>query len=367
MAQVTNFFVGANSGEGFRNLFSELVDLEDTYDLMVLKGGPGVGKNTFMREIGRTMEEAGAAVEYLWCSGDPDSLDGVVIPELRCAVADGTPPHAIEPQYPAAVDRYVDLGRFYDLTAAKASAEEIKAHTRAYKAAYVRAYHSLKAARQVELDAVSSVARTFDSERLDRRVKGIIARELRTRGDQRGRTVRRFLGSVTHKGYIWRFDSVDTLCPKVYELSDTWELAGPALARLHRAAAEKGWDTIVCPSPEDPSRIEHLLIPGLGLAFVTSCPGMDYGRKPYRRLRLDAMTETGGRSRLRFQTRMVSLLREEGIDALKEAKHSHDALESVYNPYVDFDGVRAQAALEAGRLLPFLSRKKSKQKKASAL
>ena len=93
MAQTTSFFVGANSGEGFQNLFSELVDLEDTYDLRVLKGGPGVGKNTFMREIGRAMEEAGAAVEYLWCSGDPDSLDGVVIPELRCAVADGTPPH----------------------------------------------------------------------------------------------------------------------------------------------------------------------------------------------------------------------------------------------------------------------------------
>ncbi len=93
MAQVTNFFAGANSGEGFRNLFSEMVDIEDTYDFMVLKGGPGVGKNTFMREIGRAMEEAGTAVEYLWCSGDPDSLDGVVLPELRCAVADGTSPH----------------------------------------------------------------------------------------------------------------------------------------------------------------------------------------------------------------------------------------------------------------------------------
>ena len=55
MAQVTHFFAGANSGEGFRNLFPEMVDIEDTYDLMVLKGGPGVGKNTFMREIGRTM------------------------------------------------------------------------------------------------------------------------------------------------------------------------------------------------------------------------------------------------------------------------------------------------------------------------
>lgn len=354
MAQVTNFFVGANSGEGFQNLFPEMVDIEDTYDFMVLKGGPGVGKNTFMREIGRCAEEAGLAVEYLWCSGDPDSLDGVVIPELRCAVADGTSPHVIEPQYPAAVDRYVDLGRFYDLAAAKSSAEEVKTRTHAYKSAYVRAYHNLKAARQVELDAVASVGKALDSERLDRRVKGVIARELRARGNQRGRTARRFLGSITHKGYVWRFDSVDVLCPKVYEFADTWELAGGALARLHEAAVEKEWDTIVCPSPEDPGRIEHLLIPGLGLAFVTSCPGMDYGKKPYRRIRLDAMAETEGKSRLRFQTRMVALLREEAVDALKEAKRNHDALEAVYNPYVDFDGVRAQAALEAGRLLSYM-------------
>ena len=30
MAKITNFFVGANSGEGFRNLFPEILDLEDT-------------------------------------------------------------------------------------------------------------------------------------------------------------------------------------------------------------------------------------------------------------------------------------------------------------------------------------------------
>ena len=106
--------------------------------------------------------------------------------------------------------------------------------------------------------------------------------------------------------------------------------------------------------------MEHLLIPGLGLAFITSCPGMDYGKKPYRRIRLDAVAETEGKSRLRFQTRMVALLREEAVDALKEAKRNHDALEAVYNPYVDFDGVRAQAALEAGRLLSYISLGKEK-------
>ena len=354
MAQITNFFVGANSGDGFQNLFSELVDVEDTYDLMVLKGGPGVGKNTFMREIGRTMEKAGTAVEYLWCSGDPDSLDGVVLPELKCAVADGTSPHVLEPKYPAAVDRYVDLGRFYDLTAAKNSAEAVKACTHDYKAAYVRAYHSLKAARQVELDAVAEVGKTFDADKAARRVEGIIARELRRPGGERGKTTRRFLGSITHKGYIWRFDSVDTLCPKVYEFADSWELAGPSLARLHDAAVKRGWDTIACLSPEDPARLEHLLVPGLDLAFVTSRPGMDYGKKPFRRIRLDAMAEPAGKARLRFQTRMAALLRQEGVYALKEAKASHDALEAIYNPYVDFDGVRALAALEAGRLLSWL-------------
>ena len=354
MAQVTNFFVGANSGEGFQNLFAEMVNLEDTFDFMVLKGGPGVGKNTFMREIGRTMEQAGTTVEYLWCSGDPDSLDGVVLPELRCAVADGTSPHVIEPKYPAAVDRYVDLGRFYDLTAAKADAAAVKEYTHAYQAAYVRAYHSLKAARQVELDAVASVGKTFDAERMTRRVQGIIQRELRKKGTEPGKTTRRFLGSVTHKGYIWRFDSVETLCPKVYEFNDSWELAGESLTELHRAAVGNGWDTIVCPAPEDPKRIEHLLVPGLGLAFVTSRPGMDYGKKPFRRIRLDAMVEPEGKSRLRFQSRMSAVLREEAVTALKDAKANHDKLEAVYNPYVDFEGVRALAALEAGCLLSYL-------------
>ena len=351
MAKKTNFFLGANSAGGFQNLFPELMDPEDTCDLMILKGGPGVGKNTFMREIARTMEETGMDVEYLWCSGDPDSLDGVVFPRIRCGVVDGTSPHVMEPKYPAAVDRYVDLGRFYDVAAAKADAEQVKEHTRAYRAAYARAYRHLNAARQLELDAAALARETFDADKARRRLEGIIGRELRHRGGEAGKTTRRFLGSITHKGTVWRFDSVDALCPRVYEFRDSWELGGGLFARLHKEAVEKGWDTILCPAPEDMERVEHLLIPGLGLAFVSSRKEMEYAGKPYRRIRLDAMTQPGGKGK--FQSRMAALLREEAVAALKEAKCSHDALEGVYNPYVDFDGVRALAALEAGRFLSY--------------
>lgn len=350
----THFYLGANSGEGFASLYDQLGALDDTYDRMILKGGPGVGKSTFMKSIGKAMEEAGTDVEYLWCSGDPDSLDGLVLPQLHCSIVDGTAPHVIEAEYPAAVDRYVDLGRFYDLTAAKRNRKEIVAYTTENHAAYARVYHNLKAARQVELDALTAVQKTMDWDRAERRLDGIIARELRRRGTEEGRTVKRFLGSITFKGPQWRFDSVKTLCPRVYELADSWELSGILLKRLHSEAVRKGWNTIVCPAPEDPKRPEHLLIPGLGLAFVTSRPGMTYPDKPARRIRLDAMVRPEGRARLRFETRMAALLREEAVSALQEAKTAHDRLEGVYNPYVDFDAVRAQAAVETARLLSWL-------------
>ena len=35
MAQITNFFLGANSGSGFQNLFSEIMDPETAFDIMI--------------------------------------------------------------------------------------------------------------------------------------------------------------------------------------------------------------------------------------------------------------------------------------------------------------------------------------------
>ena len=356
MAKTTRFFAGANGGGGFRNLFPELLNDEETYDFIILKGGPGVGKNTFMRELGKAMEDAGTEVEYLHCSGDPDSLDGVLFPEIKCGAADGTSPHVLEPRHPAAVERYLDLGRFYDLTAAKRDAAQVKAHTEAYKAAYARAYRALGAARTLEQNAASRAA--FDRERAARRFKGIAARELRRKGTQQGRVTRRFLGSPTYQGYVWRFDSAEALCPRLYEIADAYGFAAPYLEGLRREAAARRWDTLCCMSPENPEAIEHLLIPGLGLGFVTTRPGMEYGGKPFRRVRLDALAVVSDKGAARLETRMVAALRREAVAALRDAKAAHDKLEAVYNPYVDFDGVRSVAALESGRLLDWLERRR---------
>lgn len=87
------FFLGANSGEGFQSLYPQILDLHETHDFLILKGGPGAGKSTFMKRIARATEQAGTPVEYIYCSGDPDSLDAILLPECRTAIADGTSPH----------------------------------------------------------------------------------------------------------------------------------------------------------------------------------------------------------------------------------------------------------------------------------
>ena len=63
------FFLGANSEEGFFSLYDQLLGGR-LDDLMILKGGPGCGKSTFMRRVGAAMERAGERVVYINCSGD---------------------------------------------------------------------------------------------------------------------------------------------------------------------------------------------------------------------------------------------------------------------------------------------------------
>ena len=71
------FFLGANSEEGFFSHYDQLLGGR-LDDLMILKGGPGCGKSTFMRRVGAAMERAGERIVYINCSGDPDSLDGAI-------------------------------------------------------------------------------------------------------------------------------------------------------------------------------------------------------------------------------------------------------------------------------------------------
>lgn len=349
------YFLGANSPNGFYSLYDQLIDPAAAEDIFILKGGPGCGKSSLIRKVGGALEAKGLQVEYIQCSGDPDSLDGILIPTLAAAIVDGTAPHVVEPKFPGAVERYVNLGDCYDKKALSAVKGELMACMAGYKSCYSRAYRCLAAAAQIGEDMRALLLTPALEARMSKRAKGILSREIKRTGREPGRSVQRFLGGVTWRGVLCNFDTVDAQCGKVYELCDSYGLGSSLLTCLAAGAVAAGHDVVACPSPLFPGRMEHLLLPDLGLAFVTSTPALPYPGRPFRRIRLDAMADAEllrrNRPRLRFSRKVASALLDEAVDSLTQAKSMHDDLETLYNPHVDFSRVYTIADSIIGELL----------------
>ncbi len=334
---ISEYFLGANSPEGFYSLYGEFTDPSADH-LYILKGGPGCGKSTFMKRVGRAASEAGYSVEYIRCSGDPDSLDGVYIPSLRKAYVDGTSPHVIEPLFAGSQASYVNMGAFYDLAELDRRREEIEALTRGYKACYRRAFRLLSAAA-----SLSGPVKLPEEALLTaaKRARGIIRREIKGHGE--GRSVSRFLSAYTCKGQMALWDTVAELADKVYLLDNELGLAAIIMEAAASEAESRGWGVVRCRSPLFPERTEHIIVPGLGLALVSRSAALPYPYEPHRHLRLDAIPDKDTIAAVKPELRRRARLREgvisEATVALAEAKELHDRLEAQYIPTVDFDGI----------------------------
>ena len=353
------YFLGANAPTGFYSLYSQLISPEQAQRIYLIKGGPGCGKSTLMRKVAARMETEGLEVEYILCSGDPDSLDAVLLPELGVALADATAPHVLEPKYPGAVERYLNLGDCYDYAALHTIRQEIAESMNGYKDCYRRAYRCLEASSELSEDIRSTLLTPELSQWLTRRAKSILHRELKgRRTGHTGHVKQRFLSAVTHRGYLCLYDTVLTQCSRIYELQDNYGLSHELLLPLLTGAVEAGHDVIACPDPMAPERLAHLLIPDSGVAFVSSTPCAAFPETPDRRLRLDSgsdpMLLRFNRSRLRFARKVSAALMDEAVASLEQAKNMHDTLESLYNPHVDFDRVHDTADAVCAEILALL-------------
>ena len=337
------FFLGSNSSQGFYSLYDHLIDPKQAKAIYILKGGPGCGKSTLMRRIGARAEEMGEQVEYIPCSGDPESLDGIVLHGAKTAIVDGTAPHVIEPSYPGVVDNYVNLGDCYNKNALVSVKSEIMNCTAAYKECYKRAYRSLNAAEKIARDVRLSLITQTLEENIVKRAKGILSREVRNSGHGTGRIIPRFLSAITHQGHVACYSTVFTLCKRIYILEDSYGFSYMMLNHMLTGLTQSKYDVITCHSPMSPERLEHLIIPELSLAFLSCPPDRPCHKRPYRKIRMDAMIDPDlirqSKTRLRFSRKISAALIDDAVGSLTEAKTMHDDLEALYNPHVDFEQV----------------------------
>jgi len=81
-----HYFPGNNTPEGFFSYYHYILRQREAEKIWCIKGGPGVGKSTFMRRIGENMLLEGHDVDFLHCSSDNDSLDGIVLRDLKISL-----------------------------------------------------------------------------------------------------------------------------------------------------------------------------------------------------------------------------------------------------------------------------------------
>ena len=302
------FFLAANSGQGFHSLYDGFPG--ELYFLHIIKGGPGTGKSGFMKSIRKEAQARGFNTVSILCSGDPDSLDGLLVPESGQAWVDGTAPHVREPKLFGVDSDYVNLGRFCRLPLEERDRTRALALNREYKSRYDTAYQHLAAAAALEKAEELHDAEASQEE--VQRVHTILA-ALPDRKGGACRKERRFLSAISCQGMLHMYDTVNLLCKQIYHLR------GHAVLEQAAAQAEKKTGhLILCPRPLRPDQLEAVLLPEQGIAF----------------LRAPAAVKVPQGECLQSERALAA-----GIDQLRAAKALHDKLEAICRPYMDFDAL----------------------------
>lgn len=340
-----SFFLGANTPGGFYSLFNELYDNENGWRLYIIKGGPGTGKSSLMKKIAAEADKRGYFCERIYCSSDPNSLDGVIIPSLKISIADGTSPHVLEPVYPGVSEVIVDLGAFRDDKKLRENSADIIRLTKENKAKHTECTRFLNAAGGALTDIVKIAAVAIDLEKIESFISHLAARELGTGSGERGRVKRRFLSAVTPEGVSVFYDTAETLAERKIILHDDTSLSSGIITEaLCDAAIQSGYDVIKCLCPLSPdNKADHIIIPELSLGIFTSnrhhtFVGEDVKSVQCSRFLIKSEMRLH-KNRLSFTKKAYNEMINEALIRLKEAKAIHDELEKYYISAMDFEAL----------------------------
>lgn len=337
-----DFYLGANTSDGFISLYNQLTEDEKQNKILVIKGGPGTGKSTIIRKVGTWFSERGS-VEYGHCSSDPDSLDAVILKEIGVSVIDGTPPHALEPALPGAFESIIDLYPLWDedgLEKVRKNIEEIaqkctKCHKKAIKYMSIATILSQCNATLVESALDKEKIKMF----CNKIIKNVVGKK---NGGGKDEKIR-FLSAITPKGVYTYKSTINSNYEEIYLIEDEFGVVSSIiLEQIREKLINLNYSIITCYCVLSPNKkIEHILVPEIKVAFVTSNSFHEFQKSDkkhtirarrflYKNIILD------NKQKLKFNNEVKKLVIEQSIKSMNEAKKYHDELEKLYTGNVDF-------------------------------
>ncbi len=336
------YFLAANSAEGFFSEFGNCYNPYDNWKAYIIKGGPGTGKSSFMKRVLELAEEKGIKADEVYCTGDPDSLDAVILPEIKKVIMDGTSPHVVDPALPGVSDTIFNFGEFWDEKALQNSRDEIIKTAKMNKALHRRAAKYIFAAGRVYEDVLESVKPYVLMKKCASNSEKIINKYLVNTNSGNATEKVRYLGGITPKGVVYFTESVASSIDNVVTINDPFGLAAlEVLAEVKQTALKKGYDVITYKNPLLPRQLlDAVLIPSVSLLVLRTC---DY-------IKCDLSAESISFDELydRFdvpesvkQSQEISKeLISVAAQTLKQAKEVHDEIEKHYISAMNFEALK---------------------------
>lgn len=322
----TFLFLGGNTCKGFCNFFDQLH--RQARHTVIIKGGPGVGKSTLMRDVAKVLLQKGHKVSQYACSGDPDSLDAIYDEDTSFLMVDGTAPHILDPKYPGAKDGILNLGVCLNEKQLDMQQQEITTLTADISARYAQAYRYLAAAESVMQDAHAVYQKAVDPRHI-RALRKELSLQIAHPTEGLGWDL--FAQAITCKGTVQQMDAA-MQGRQIISLDLPWGLdAHQLLEPLRQEALLNGWAHTVYRDPLNGERIAHLCI---GQTLFTTAVMMD---APRYEIQIDKGILAQFAGRMSFDRAAYDLMLHQAYDALNEAKKLHDALERYYADAMDYE------------------------------
>lgn len=263
------YFAASNGENGFHSFYPEVFD-DALSRVVILKGGPGTGKSSLMRQAARRAASHGYAVEEIRCSSDPDSLDGILgrTAQDSFAMLDGTAPHVTEMTLPGARDALLNLGEFWSETQLRAQRADIAAQVQQRAALYRRLYGYLSAAGQCTRNMSEAARGYLNPDKLRAWVTRLLGSYPAGQGYARRVMV---TCSIGMKG-ICRFPTFEQSAARTVCIRDWGQTAYLLHEELLRQAQQRRMRVWVSYDPLIPQRPDGVFLPDCHLAVITRNP-----------------------------------------------------------------------------------------------